>query len=286
MKDKNNYSQKEGFFKSYKETQIFFQTWETPNPKLHIVVTHGHGEHSECYHRLVNFFANQNINFTAWDLRGHGRSEGKRGYVESFNDYIYDFEILIDQLEKINNDNIPTIYLAHSMGALIQNKYFISNTDFLPAAQVLSSPLFGFSLPVPSIKDKASRLLNLVYPKFTLWNEITHEMLTRDAEVIKEFEKDHLRHDLISSGIYLGMVENFELIKSQANKIKIPTFIQISETDPVVSTQAAKDFFQKIGSSEKRILLYGDGAKHEMYNDIHRENVYKDLKKFLEGFLK
>lgn len=286
MKTETNYTRKEGFFKGYKETQLFFQSWEAKNPKLQIVITHGHGEHSECYHRLIKFFENQNINFVAWDLRGHGRSEGKRGYVESFSDYIYDFEILTEQLEEINPDNLPTLFLAHSLGGLIQNKYLITNTDFRPEGQILSSPLFGFSLPVPAIKDKASRLLNMVYPKFTLWNEITLDMLTRDTQVIKEFEKDHLRHDLISSGIYLGMVENFEIIRTQANKIKIPTFIQISENDPIVSTTAAKEFYQNIASQEKRILLYGDGAKHEMYNDIHRETVFKDLKKYLERYLK
>lgn len=286
MKTTSSYTRKEGFFKGFKETQIFFQTWETQNPKLQIVITHGHGEHSECYHRLIHFFEQQNINFVAWDLRGHGRSEGKRGFVESFNDYIYDFEIFIEHLEKINTDNLPTLFLAHSLGALIQNKFLITNTDFRPEGQLLSSPLFGFSLPVPTIKDKASRLLNMIYPKFTLWNEITPEMLTRDAQVIKEFEKDHLRHDLISSGIYLGMVENMAIIKKEANKIKIPTFLQISENDPVVSTTAAKEFFQNISSSEKRILLYGDGARHEMYNDIHRETVFKDLKKYLERYLK
>ncbi len=284
--DKNKYIQKEGFFNSYKETQIFFQTWIVPDPKLHVVITHGHGEHSECYHRLIHFFRNENINFTAWDLRGHGRSEGKRGYVESFNDYLYDFEVFISKLEKLNSENLPTVYLAHSMGALIQNKYFISHPDFKPEAQALSAPLFGFSLPVPAYKDTASKILNLVFPKYTLWNEISNPMLTRDPAVIKEFEKDTLRHDLISSGIYLGMIEAFEVINSHAANIKIPTLIQISESDPVVSVEAAKNFFQKISSKEKRILLYGEGARHEMFNDIHRENVYKDLKKFLEGFMK
>lgn len=286
MKTETSYIRKEGFFKGYKETQLFFQSWEVKNPKLQIVITHGHGEHSECYHRLISFFENQNINFVAWDLRGHGRSEGKRGYVDSFSDYIYDFEILTEQLEELNSNHLPTLFLAHSLGCLIQNKYLITNTDFRPEGQILSSPLFGFSLPVPAIKDKASRILNMIYPQFTLWNEITLDMLTRDAQVIKEFEKDHLRHDLISSGIYLGMVENFEIIKTQASKIKIPTFIQISENDPIVSTLAAKEFYQNIASSEKRILLYGDGAKHEMYNDIHRETVFKDLKKYLERYLK
>lgn len=286
MNTEKFYSRKEGFFKSYKETQIFFQTWEATDPKLQVVITHGHGEHSECYHRLIEFFAGSQFNFTAWDLRGHGKSEGKRGYADTFNDFVYDFEIFTERINALNSENLPVVYLAHSMGALIQEKYFISNTDFRPEAQVLSAPLLGFSLPVPSIKQIASRVLDLVYPKLTLWNEITYEMLTKDAEVIKEFEKDNLRHDVLSASVYLGMIENIRLVHEQAKKIKIPTLIQVSEDDPIVSAASCKDFYQQISSAEKRILLYGENSKHEMYNDTNRVNVFKDLKKFLEGYLK
>jgi alpha-beta hydrolase superfamily lysophospholipase len=139
---------------------------------------------------------------------------------------------------------------------------------------------------VPSIKDKAARILNNLLPKVTLGNELDNDMLTRDPNVILEFEKDHLRHQVISSGIYLGMIDGFAMTLPRASEIKLPTLVQVSETDPVVSTAKAKEFFETISSVNKRIIVYGDDARHEIYNDIHRDKVFQDLEKNLKGFLK
>lgn len=284
---KTGYYRNEGYFKGFKNESLFFQSWEKENPDLNVIITHGMGEHSESYNRLINHFSDRKFNFITWDLRGHGRSNGKRGYVENFNDFVYDMEIFLTEAFQTFNFKAPVILLGHSMGGLIQTKYLLTNPNkFAIKAQVLSAPLFGFSLPVPPIKDRAARILNTILPKMTLGNEIENSMLTRDPAVWAEFEKDNLRHTLISSGIYLGMIESFEMTLSRAAEITLPTFLQMSDSDPVVSTPKAKEFFQAISSPNKRIVLYGDGACHESYNDIHREIAFQDLEKNLKGFIK
>lgn len=276
----------EGFFKGYNDDSIFYQTWLTEKPIAHIIITHGMGEHSESYHRLIKYFENKHFSFYGWDLRGHGRSDGKRGFVSHFNDYLYDYELFFKELKKNFKFNEPIILLGHSMGGLIQTKFLIQNElPFKLTAQVLSSPLFGFSLPVPKIKDWAARVLNSSFPRVTLGNELSDDMLTRDPLVIKEFEKDHLRHHLISSSVYLGMVEGFQFVKENAYKISYPTIMQISETDPVVSTTAAKEIFNLFPNPKKKLLLYGDDARHENYNDSHRQHVYQDLETQLGAYL-
>tara|TARA_B110001454_G_C12723326_1_gene436686 strand:- start:47126 stop:47983 length:858 start_codon:yes stop_codon:yes gene_type:complete len=283
----SQFERNEGYFKGYKNESLFFQSWQKKDPELNIIITHGMGEHSESYARLVNHFADQNISFFSWDLRGHGRSNGKRGYAANFNDFVYDMEIFLEEAFKTFKFKAPVILLGHSMGGLIQTKFLITNPNkFQIKAQVLSSPLFGFSVAVPPIKDKAARLLYSTFPKVTLGNELSHDMLTRDKAVIAEYEKDHLRHEVISSGIYLGMIDSFKMIFPRAHEITLPTFMQIAENDPVVSSAKAKEFFELIGASNKRIVIYGEGARHENYNDIHREKVFQDLEKNLKGLIK
>ncbi len=277
----------ENTFKSFDETKIFYQGWIQDQAAGTIIITHGQGEHSESYHRLVDYFSklNPSWNFIAWDLRGHGRSEGKRGYVSDFSDYTRDYALFLNHI--LHNQKItqPVILLSHSMGGLIQLKFMA--TDYSKekypqvVAQVCSSPLLGVAVPVPAVKDFAAGILASVMPKLTLWNEITYDMLTRDPEVIREFEVDALRHDQISSRTYLGFKENFEILANEAGRITLPTLFQIAEKDPVVSSPAAKSFFEKMKSSQKRIMIYGEGAKHEIYNDTHREEVYRDLQQQL-----
>lgn len=283
----SQFTRNEGYFKGYKNESLFYQSWQKKDPELNVIITHGMGEHSESYTRLVNHFTSQNISFFSWDLRGHGRSNGKRGYAANFNDFVYDMEIFLEEAFKTFKFKAPVILLGHSMGGLIQTKFLLTNPNkFQIKAQVLSSPLFGFSVAVPPIKDKAARLLYATFPKVTLGNELSPDMLTRDASVVAEYEKDHLRHEVISSGIYLGMIDSFQMIFPRANEITLPTFMQIAENDPVVSSPKAKEFFELISSANKRIVIYGDGARHENYNDIHREKVFQDLEKNLKGLIK
>ncbi len=281
------YKRSEGFFPGHQDLKIFFQTWEKPNSKASIIIMHGQGEHSESYHRVIDFFKDDEWSFYAMDLRGHGRSDGKRGYAEHFNDYSRDYEIFLKHLFAAKIKTGPVVLLAHSLGAMIQLKFlsesYSPTTHPLITAQVCSNPLLDFGVPVPRIKDAGAELLSKFFPQVTMWNELTNKMLTRDQDVIREFESDVLRHDVISSRVYLGMKENRTFLFDRVGRVILPTLFQIAEQDPVVSSSASKDYFERLPSSRKRILVYGDGARHEIYNDIIRDQVYQDLKKYLDG---
>jgi alpha-beta hydrolase superfamily lysophospholipase len=280
------YKRSEGFFKGYQDANLFFQVWEPTRPiKGTMIITHGQGEHSEAYIRLIDAFQDDCWRIYAWDLRGHGRSEGRRGFVADFDDYCRDFKIFIDQVmampEVAKN---PVVLFCHSMGATVQLKSVIRNPDIKAAAMILSAPLLGVALPVPAYKATAAGVLNSFLPQVTLGNEITNDMLTRDPDVVREFEHDALRHNRISSGAFLGMMEAFEFIIPRASDVKLPTLMAISDTDPVVSTSKAVEFFENMGSKKKELKLY-PGAKHEIVNDIIRKDVFQDFKKYLDQIL-
>jgi len=279
------YKRSEGFFKGYQDINLFFQVWENPQARGTVIVTHGHGEHSESYHRLVSAFENDAWTFYAWDLRGHGRSEGRRGFVADFDDYCRDYKIFLDMVlkeEKVRRG--PVILFCHSMGALVQLKTLLRNPDLNYSGLVVSSPLLGLSVPVPAYKATAAVVFNKILPQITMGNELRNDMLTRDPDVIREYEQDALRHTRISPGAFLGFLDSFEWVIPRANEIKKPALFLIAEKDEVVSAPVAKAFYEKIGSARKEVYVYPDG-KHELINDIIRKTVFADIKKFLDGFL-
>lgn len=284
------YERSELFFNGYDGAKLFMQKWSTPNAVGTILFTHGQAEHSDCYHRLIDGFAGTGWNFIGWDLRGHGKSEGLRGYAKDFNEYVSDHSIFIDKCMGLAEVSAkPVILLGHSMGGLIQtcglleNKYTQKYSEI--RAQVLSSPFFGVAIEVPAWKDAGAGVLNSFLPKITLSNEIKNEQLTRDVAVMREYETDTYRHGRISSGVYLGFKREFPIVMSRAGEIKLPSFLSISDNDPVVSSEAALKFFDLIQSDIKGLKIV-EGGRHELYNDVVRDEVIKAVVDFVEQFKK
>lgn len=262
---------------------MFCQIWEPAQIKGHLVITHGQAEHSGCYQRLIEGIKELSFAVYAWDLRGHGRSDGQRGYARHFDDYARDFEAFLHYLRNEFNlypENLTL--LGHSMGGLIQLKAQIEQPHWNFKSQILSSPMLGVAMEVPLYKDLAALVFSKVLPTVTLDNEIKYENLTRDPEVIKEYKADVLRHHRISSGVYLGALAAIENLRETIGRIQIPTLWQIPTQDPVVGSETSRELFQKLGSKSKIMKEYPD-RKHEIYNDLGREQAFRDIVQFLSN---
>lgn len=282
------YNRSETFFTGYDGTKLYLQNWITPDAKGTILITHGQAEHSDCYTRLIDALDGQGWNFIAWDLRGHGKSEGVRGYAKDFDEYVLDYKIFLDfALGLFEVHSKPIVLLSHSMGCLIQTCALAEKKHLndIIAGQILSSPLFNVAMEVPEWKDKGAGFINSLIPKLALNNEIKNDLLTRDLDVIREYEQDTYRHGKISAGVYLGFKREFQRILSKAGDITIPTLLHISDNDPVVSTPSALKFFDALASENKTLKII-EGGKHELYNDIVRTEVFKVVIDFLKQFVK
>ena len=272
----------EGSFEGHDGAELFYQTWTTAEARGTLVVTHGISEHSEAYDPcFATGMEPFGWNVIAWDLRGHGRSHGKRGYVDRFTTFSEDMASFIGFLRRSGKLSLPYALVSHSMGALITLRYLLDHGRQDAAALALSSPLLGVSMAVHPLKDKAARLLYRFAPSVTLFNEIRYDYLSRDPEVLAQYPKDSLRHDKISPGLYLGMFETIADVRGRASEIRLPTIIQVAGREMIVSRAEAEAFFPVIGAEEKQLIVYED-SYHEIFNDLDRERVFADL----DGFLK
>lgn len=284
------YQRSEKFFNGHDGTKLFMQKWLAASSKKEavgtILITHGLGEHSECYQRLIQGLSHSKWNFIGWDLRGHGKSDGIRGYAKDFDDYINDYRIFLNLC--FNDPDItgkPIVVLGHSMGGMIQTCGMLLKQDLVITGQILSSPGFGVSFSVPLWKDVGAGFLNSLLPKLAIPNGITPADLTRDLDVIREYEKDTLRHTKMSAGAYLGFKRKFNEVRERAGEITLPTFMCIANHDPVVSTEDALHVFDLIHSDLKRLKVVENG-KHELFNDTVRSDVFKATQDFLNILLK
>ena len=270
----------ESQFEAGDKTELFFQEWRAPQENGVVLITHGLAEHSECYDHVAKAITEMGWSVMAWELRGHGRSEGKRGYVGQFSDYISDHKQMIEIANREKSEGTPLVLLGHSMGGLITLLTSLQLPKGSFQGLALSSPALGYAIDVPMWKDKFARLATKYFPTVTLHNELDYENLTHDSEFLESFPKDTLRHDKISPNNYLGMIEGFDEVFGKKDQISGPIFFQIAGHDKVVDSLKSKQLYEELQISEKRLEIYAD-SYHEIYNDFERETCFKDLKNFL-----
>lgn len=258
--------------------KLFLQSWENSKvtPQGCVLITHGIAEHSECYDHVAKALCDQGWLVFGWDLQGHGRSQGKRGYVKSFREFSRD---LISVVRKIKQDEtLPTEnfhLFGHSMGGLVTLQALCSEKAPRVQSAILSNPCLGIAVEVPKIKEMASLWLNQFWPTLTLSNELRYHLLSRDPEMVASYSKDPLRHNKVSAPLYLGMNEAMDEARELSKNIKVPLFFQISGKDGIVNPQKGLDFF-KAFKGEKSLKLYED-SYHEVYNDLNKQEAIGDL---------
>lgn len=274
----------EGFFEGFQEAKLFFQIWRPARPKGLVVITHGHGEHSDSYHRLIGALQDLDLAFLAWDLRGHGRSEGQRGFVHQFEDYARDFEALWSQVLPALKIQGPRFFFAHSMGVLVQMKALAGLMEGPEQVQIWGSPFLEAAIRVPLAKDIAAIAFRDLLPHLTLATGVQDEDCSRDSAVLQEYARDPLRHSKMSAGAYLGAQETQKFLLAKPEIWKGPVLLLVSDDDPIVRTATNLRFFEELRAENKACEVFA-GMKHELVNDIGREHVFEKIRGFLSTLL-
>ena len=258
--------------------KLFLQSWSKKEftPKGCVLITHGIAEHSDCYDHVAKALCDHGWLVFGWDLQGHGRSEGKRGYIRDFNDFSRDLKSILKKIkddETIPSQNIHLI--GHSMGGLITLQTLMGEDSPRVTSAILSNPALKIAMEVPKVKEMASHWINQLWPTLTLNNEIHYERLSRDPQIVSAYSKDPLRHTKVSAPLFLGMNEAMEWVNQNPERLKTPVLFQISGQDMVIDPQTNLDFYKEI-DSEKKLKLY-EQSYHEVYNDTNKQEAIDDL---------
>ena len=99
--------------------RLHYRSWPAPAERAVLLVSHGLGEHGGRYAQVAEELAAHGITVHAIDHRGHGRSEGRRGHVAHFGEFVRDFETFRVAVAKEHPSGAPLFLLGHSMGGLI-----------------------------------------------------------------------------------------------------------------------------------------------------------------------
>lgn len=237
--------------------------WAPPKPlvgKPVALFLHGIGMHGEPYASVAAGFTSRNIPFVVPDLRGHGRSEGKRGELAPPNLLRADIGAVINGIHQRYPD-APVVLLGDSMGGVLATDYAWRGEQRL-AGLALIVPAFGLN---KSQWEKPGGDLQDLLGKGTL--ALGTEAKLKSSTQSPGFLKARLADKLALHEVKLSYLTTIGAMQSEwpraAAEIMIPLFVCVADKDQVIDNELVRRFFDRAATpKDEKTWLSLDGAYH------------------------
>ncbi len=269
-------------FKDDFGVEITFYEWPVANPKAIIQIAHGLGEHARRYDHMAAVLNRAGFSVYADDHRGHGQTGVKQlenkqikklgnlgpGGMDATYKQVADFSKLI----KSENAGKKLVLLGHSWGSFIAQKVINKASDLYDAV-VLS----GSALTMPGYL--ATGDFNKVWKK--LPGSTGYEWLSRDVDIQKKFVADPLTFLAAAMQVF-GVSNSLKLFGTPSKQVRsdLPILVQVGQADPIggeYSNKAlVKAYRKNAGTNDIELFVYHD-ARHEIYNELNKDQIIQDL---------
>ena len=242
-----------------------------------IIFVHGIGEHTGRYSDWVKKFSEKGIACAGVDLPGHGRSEGKRGYIKNYGVTNEMLDIMVGQYRK-TFPGIPLFLYGHSLGGGIVLQYIIESHPPLNGA-ILSSPSLKLAFEPARYKLVLANVMKKIMPSLVQPSGLIASHLSHDQKVVDDYVNDPLVHDRISVSLFLSYLAAASLALGKASVIKIPVYLIHGSDDLIVSPDGSRELASK---NENITLRIWEGGYHELHNEPFKDDVFAEIMLWLD----
>jgi acylglycerol lipase len=260
--------------------ELFLHRWQSaPDVELkaRIALVHGLGEHAGRYDALAIALNAAGIELIAVDLRGHGKSSGKRALVRVFTDYLRDADVLLEACGATPPAGTPLFLMGHSMGGTVAALYAAESTRARKlAGLILSSPALKIGADTPRWKAKLMRFVGMIAPTLAAFS-IDPALLSRAPGVVDAYRRDPLvLHGAVPARTASQILAGMERVAAKRGAIALPLYVFHGSNDAVCDPAGSREFEANAGSTDSTLAIY-EGSVHETLNDLDRDRVIREL---------
>ncbi|MBL6989941.1 MAG: alpha/beta fold hydrolase [Bacteriovoracaceae bacterium] len=235
-----------------------------------LICTHGVGEHCDR-HQYLNELFDQKYNILQYDLRGHGRSEGKRAYIEDFYTFMQDLSEVVNHVKNTYEGSEYCLF-AHSMGALINSGYLqkFVDSEYYPKKVFLSAPPIGLPgllgdvynvLPTSVVNALGSMPVTVALKGLADINYLSH-----NESVKIDYNQDELTILKLHTKLVLQLLKASREVFLHPLNLKCPSYCAIGSEDGIVGFNYVKNYFETVERQTNFKVI--EGGYHELHNEI------------------
>jgi len=250
------------------EGTIFYRLWVPDSPRRIVVLVHGYAEHSGRYAHVASALAADGAAVYAEDHVGHGLSEGERALIGDFGHVVDDLTTLT-RTARENHPGLPIIMVGHSMGGLLSSR-FVQRDPGALAGLVLCGAVVGDWNWAREVLEEAE-----MPPAPDEWSG-----MSRDPQTVHEYSTD----PLVYRGPYKRPLLEAEVVAldrfmQQVDRVDIPVLFLHGDADPYVPYQTSLAAAKAFPTYDLTVRVY-PGARHEVLNEINKEEVIAEVADF------
>jgi acylglycerol lipase len=252
-----------------------------------ILWLHGLGQHTLRDKAVMEYMARHGIASVGFDARGHGKSEGYRGYVESKDVWVADLEDVYAYYKSVLGSTI--ILVGHSAGTFIIMRYIQQHERSIPVtAAILSAPVLDVNKEKYTwYKYAVAGPVAYLFPYLNIPHEKSDKdalLFTKDQAMIEADKQDpyvlmHANiHTLVM--IFWTFAEYFD----NSQRMNVPTHIFTAGDEFMIDNEATERFYTHLPDELEKSYKKFEGMRHTLFRDVERDQVFDRMIEIIKKY--
>jgi acylglycerol lipase len=257
--------------------QLHAQCWQPTTPaRATVVLVHDLKDHSGRYRELGVLFANRGLSLCAFDLRGHGYSEGVRDHIDSLENSAQDLESLVQQVKEREKGK-PIFVMGQGFGASLAGFYALRS----------KTPINGVILSAPLLRENVKRGERMGIRAYAILLprsprlDLELSKFSKDRRVIESMQNDALiRAGKPTASTAGELLRASDELRKRGTELNVPLLVLMGSADELASPEPIKSLHDKAATSDKKLQTY-DGLSHALFHETGRNLVINDVTEWI-----
>lgn len=246
-----------------------------------MTIIHGFGDHGGRFAGLGNSLASMGVASVAMDLVGHGRSSGRRGCLDSYDQLMDDVAVGLE-ISRTEWGRIPQFLFGQSMGGNLVLNLALRRPE-------LCSNLFGVIAASPMLRAAhmpshkmmtVGRWLAEKFPGLRIPAPVRTKELSQDRRAQDAYFRDKHVHNRMSLKMAISLIDSGLWAVENASNLKTPAILMHGTEDKLVCPRASEEFVRR--TAGLATLQLWTGCRHDLHDDLRREVYFRELSKWMK----